>query len=261
MSPISMRLSKARVTPTMTTRARAITPPPSNFMAARFCPVFMTTGAWKRPRASKRRWPMRTLHRELARPGASRRASKRASRSTRHSVSSRARQNAIGDGVGFRWRRHHARANRNNPRHDGTKLKIASPAQAWIFASASAALASARVLRHSSRRMALCTGEISARDAGVLCERARGLIESASAGQTVCCEATALFERASAAIACRELGSFHLPQACPAPCPNTFFKSRGRTKPRANLRRSKRKWRAAPACRARSTGFSGANSN
>ena len=107
--------------------------------------------------------------------------------------------------------------------HDGTKLKTESPAQAWIFASASAALASARVLRDSWRRMALCTGEINASDAGALRNRARGLLASAGAGQTVCCQATALFERGREDIACRELGSFHLSQAPPGAPPERII--------------------------------------
>ena len=94
---------------------------------------------------------------------------------------------------------------------------------AWQFSSASAALTGATWLHDGARKLALCTGEISARNSDVLWNRARGLLQSAAAGQIVCCEATALFERERADIECLDLGVFHLPDAPPGAPPERIF--------------------------------------
>ena len=95
--------------------------------------------------------------------------------------------------------------------------------QRWSFASASAAIESAALVRDESRRLALCTGERASHDSTELWTRARGLLQSAGAGQTVCCEATALFARARADIKCRDLGVYHLPVALPGAAPERVF--------------------------------------
>ena len=94
---------------------------------------------------------------------------------------------------------------------------------AWQFSSASAALEGATWLREGTRRLALCTGEISAQNPDRLWTRARGLLESAAPGQTVCCEATALLERERADVKCRDLGVFHLPGAPTSAPPERIF--------------------------------------
>ena len=104
-------------------------------------------------------------------------------------------------------------------------------AHVWRFSSASAASQSAFEVRADEtqsaaprrRRIAICTGELSRRDHSALLQRGLGLLESAHAGQSLCCEATALFERGRDGIACRELGVFHLPHARPGAAPERIF--------------------------------------
>ena len=108
-------------------------------------------------------------------------------------------------------------------RDGGTNFPNEDSLHVWQFASASAALQSATWLHNGARRLAICTGEISAQNPASLWTRARGLLQSASAGQTVCCEATALFERERADIRCRDLGIFHLPNARPGAPPERLF--------------------------------------
>ena len=99
--------------------------------------------------------------------------------------------------------------------------------QIWRFSGASAAAHGELGLRADEtvapRRIAICTGELTQNDGGALLQRALGLLESAHAGQTLCCEATALFERGRAGVACRELGAFHLPRALPGTAPERIF--------------------------------------
>ena len=95
--------------------------------------------------------------------------------------------------------------------------------QSWIFPGTGAAWLGATLVRNQTRRIALCTGEVSAREPTTLETRARGLLESAWPGQIVCCEATALFERERGDAVCRELGIFHLPNALPGAAPERVF--------------------------------------
>lgn len=105
------------------------------------------------------------------------------------------------------------------------------PPQIWLFSGATAALQSALLLRDETtsgddatgRRIAICTGELTRNDSGALLQRGWGLLESAHAGQMLCCEATALFERERADVACRELGAFHLPRALGSTAPERIF--------------------------------------
>ena len=104
-------------------------------------------------------------------------------------------------------------------------------AQVWLFAGASAASQSALELRGDEseradanhRRIAVCTGELSPHDHRALLARGLGLLASAHVGQTLCCEATALFERSRADIVCRDLGTFHLPTAGAGAAPERIF--------------------------------------
>ena len=95
--------------------------------------------------------------------------------------------------------------------------------QRWSFASANAAFESAALARDSSRRLALCTGEITDDGSGKIWMRVRGLLQSAAPGQTVCCEATALFARPRTDIRCHDLGVYHLPNALPGASPERIF--------------------------------------
>ncbi len=94
---------------------------------------------------------------------------------------------------------------------------------AWYFANPRTALQCALTLNNAALRMALCTGEMSSHSQSDLWKRARGLLESAHIGQTVCCEATALFQRGHEDAWCRDLGLFHLPGARPGAAPERVF--------------------------------------
>ena len=102
-------------------------------------------------------------------------------------------------------------------------LTIQPTSQSWYFANPHAALQCALAVGDEARRTAICTGEMSPLSQNDLWERARNLLASAHAGQTVCCEATALFERAHEDIACQDLGVFHLPGARPGAAPERVF--------------------------------------
>ena len=106
----------------------------------------------------------------------------------------------------------------------GTRFPTRDAAfQSWYFANPHAALQCALALNDIARRRAICTGEMSSHAQNGLWERALGLLESANAGQMVCCEATALFERGRDGIECRDLGLFHLPGARPGAAPERVF--------------------------------------
>lgn len=106
----------------------------------------------------------------------------------------------------------------------GTHFPLSDAAfHAWYFANPHAALQCALILKDAERRSAICTGEMSPQSQNGLWQRARGLLESANAGQTICCEATALFEREHEGTECRDLGVFHLPGARPGAAPERVF--------------------------------------